>query len=123
MNRKVIVVIIALIVGLLHFVTGPSYEGPFPNFVNGYMIDILLPFAMFLVFTIARQNIIKSNITKGIIIFLIGVVSETLQYFGLPIFGTTFDPLDYLMFLIGIITAYFFNKYYLTKFPRQSKDR
>jgi hypothetical protein len=53
MNRKVVVVLIALAVGLLHFLTGPGYRGPLPWFVNGYLIDILLPFAMFLVLGVA----------------------------------------------------------------------
>ena len=44
-NRKVVVVFIAVVVGLLHCLTGPRYRGPFPAFVNGYMTDVLLPFA------------------------------------------------------------------------------
>ena len=109
-KRKNIVIFIALIVGLLHFVTGPSYNGPFSVFVNGYLIDILLPFAMFLVLKIANLKFIKTDLLIGFVIFLIGATSETLQYFGVPIFGRTFDPLDYLMFLIGIVMAYFFHK-------------
>ncbi len=42
---KTLVVAVALAVGLLHFVTGPNYHGPFRVFVNGYLIDILLPLA------------------------------------------------------------------------------
>ena len=42
-TRKVIVVFIAVVVGRLHFLTGPRYRAPFPAFVNGYMIDILTP--------------------------------------------------------------------------------
>ena len=116
-KRKNIVIFIALIVGLLHFVTGPSYNGPFSVFVNGYLIDILLPFAMFLVLKIANLKFIKTDLLIGFVIFLIGAASETLQYFGIPIFGRTFDPLDYLMFLIGIVMAYFFHNIYLIKFP------
>jgi len=48
MTRKLLVTLIALIVGALHFVTGEQYQGPFPVFVNGYLIDILLPMALFL---------------------------------------------------------------------------
>ena len=101
-NRKAIVVFIAVGVGLLHFLTGPGYRGPFPTFVNGYMIDILLPFAMFLVLGVATQSILRNGIARGVFVFAIGAVSETMQYFGIPIFGRTFDPLDYVMFGIGI---------------------
>ena len=61
-NRKVVVVVIAVAVGLLHFVTGPNYRGPFPVFVNGYMIDVLLPFAMVLVLGISEPAILRNVI-------------------------------------------------------------
>lgn len=44
--RKWITVVISLMVGALQFVTGEDYQGPFPLFVNGYMIDILLPMTL-----------------------------------------------------------------------------
>ena len=126
-SRKLIVVIIAIIVGLLHFITGHSYTGPFPILVNGYMIDILLPFAMFLVLGVAKQNFFRTTISKSFLVFTIGAVSETLQYFGVPIFGRTFDLFDYLMFIIGIFLAYIFEKTVLLKFPLflsdQAKDK
>jgi hypothetical protein len=116
-NRKVIVVLIAVIVGLLHFFTGPRYCGPFPAFVNGYMIDILLPFAMYLVLGVAMISILRNGIARGVFVFAIGAVTETLQYFGVPIFGRTFDLLDYLMFGVGIGLAVVFEKIVLSRFP------
>jgi hypothetical protein len=116
-NRKVIVVFIAIVVGLLHFVTGPGYRGPFPAFVNGYMIDILLPLAMYLVLGVAKQSILRSRLARGIFVFSFGAVTETLQYFGVPIFGRTFDWLDYLMFAFGIGVAVVFERVVLSKIP------
>ena len=116
-NRKVIVVFIAIIVGLLHFITGPRYCGPFPAFVNGYMIDILLPFAMYLVLGVAKQLILRSGIARGVFVFAIGAVTETLQYFDIPIFGRTFDLLDYLMFGVGIGLAVVFERIVLSRIP------
>jgi hypothetical protein len=116
-NRKVIVVFIAVAVGLLHFLTGPRYRGPFPAFVNGYLIDILLPFAMYLVLGVAKQTILRSGIARGVFVFAIGAVAETLQYFGVPIFGQTFDLLDYLMFGVGIGLAAVFERIVLSRIP------
>jgi len=31
--------------------------------------------------------------------------AETLQYFGVAVLGSTFDPLDYVMYGIGAISA------------------
>jgi hypothetical protein len=116
-NRKVIVVLIALAVGLLHFLTGPGYRGPLPAFVNGYMIDILLPFAMFLVLGVADQAILRRPMVRGGAVFAVGAVTETLQYFGVPIFGQTFDWLDYLMFGLGIGLGAAFERAVLSRIP------
>jgi len=116
-NRKVIVVFVAVVVGLLHFLTGPGYRGPFPTFVNGYLIDILLPFAMYLVLGAAKQSILRSGIARGVFVFGIGAATETLQYFGVPIFGRTFDLLDYLMFGVGIGLAVVFESVALSRIP------
>ena len=115
--QKIIVIYIAVVVGLLHFLTGPGYTGPFPVFVNGYLIDILLPFAMYLVIGIANLPFLGNSISKGILVFVIGAISETLQYFGIPIFGRTFDMLDYLMFGIGIGFAVIFETIVLSRIP------
>ena len=115
-QEKVVVTIFAIFVALLHFITGPGYSGPFPDFVNGYMIDILLPCAMFLILKISNQNILTNDMSLGIFVFLVGAISETLQFFNVPIFGRTFDPLDYIMFIIGIILGYSINKFFLVKF-------
>lgn len=114
---------IAVAVGLLHFLTGPGYPGPFPVLVNGYMIDILLPFAMYLVLGIANQSILRSGVARGGFVFAVGAVTETLQYFGVPIFGRTFDLLDYLMYGIGIGLAALFEWVVLSRIPASVPSR
>jgi hypothetical protein len=121
--KKLLVVGIAVGVGMLHFLTGPRYRGPLPVFVNGYLIDILLPFAMYLVLGVANQSVLRSGIARGVLVFGIGVVTETLQYFGVPIFGRTFDPLDYLMFGVGIGLAAVFEWAVLSRIPGEISSR
>ena len=108
--RKSIIVIIALGAGALHFVTGPDYRGPFPRFVNGRLIDIVLPFAMVLLLGCVRSGPLRSLLVRCILVFLVGAVSETLQYLGVPLLGRTFDPLDYLMFALGVAAAALFER-------------
>jgi hypothetical protein len=117
------VVAIALAVGLLHFITGPKYSGPFPAFVNGYLIDILLPFAMYLVLGLPELPILRSRLVRGILVFTVGAVSETLQYLGVPLFGRTFDLLDYAMFGIGIGLAAGFEGLFVSRMPDGPRDR
>ena len=117
-KHKVIVVLIVVFIGLLHFLTGPQYRGPFPSLINGYLIDILLPFAMYLVLGVANQTIIRSGVARGVFVFTIGAITETMQYFGIPIFGRTFDLLDYLMIGIGIGLAVIFEWIVLSRVPK-----
>ena len=113
------VVFIAVAVGLLHFLTGPTYRGPLPAFVNGYLIDILLPFAIYLVLGVAKQSLIRGGIARAAFVFAIGATTETLQGLGVPIFGRTFDPLDYFTFAVGIGLAAVFERTVLSRIPER----
>lgn len=108
---------ICLAVGGLHFVTGPQYKGPFPAFVNGCLIDILLPFAMYLLLGIPNLKFFRREAVRFVLVFCVGAVTETLQYLGVPIFGRTFDPLDYVMFAAGIGGAVLFERAVLSMMP------
>jgi hypothetical protein len=110
-----VVVTIIIPVALLHFVTGKNYTGPFPHFVNGYLIDILLPFSLYFLLILPDFKLAKSWILKCVIVFAIGCIVEILQYFGMPIFGQTFDPLDFVAYASGVILAAIFD---LFLFPR-----
>lgn len=102
-SRKLFVISIALVVGGLHFVIGPHYDGPLQPFVSGYLIDILLPFMLY--FLIRVSNRLTGKITIGAIVFGVGAVVETLQGLGYPVLGTTFDPIDYGMYGTGVLLA------------------
>lgn len=102
MTRRLVIVGIALFVGALHFVTGEQYQGPFPVFVNGYLIDILLPMTLFLLMSLIENRIVGSPIFRVVAVFGFGCFVEASQYFGRPLFGSTFDPLDILAYAGGV---------------------
>lgn len=93
---------IALGVGLLHFVTGPDYRGPLRDFVNGYLIDILLPFAMYLLLSLPQRPLRLPTVGRALAVLAVGGVVELLQFLGVPVFGSTFDPLDLMMYAAGV---------------------
>jgi len=96
---------ISIAVGLLHFLIGPDYKGPFRPFMTGYLIDLLLPMNMFLLGQLAlRKNfaVKTSRVLAGLGIFGFGALVEWLQYRGLDFLGRTFDPWDLLMYALGI---------------------
>jgi hypothetical protein len=108
LTAKQIVVGIALIVALLHFVTGPGYRGPWPFFVRGYAQDILLPFAMYLLLGVTTVWLLGSRIARATFVIAVGAGVETLQFFGVPLFGRTFDPWDFAMYAFGAAAGVLF---------------
>ena len=107
-QRKSLVVVSVMIpIALLHFVTGSNYKGPHPEFVNGYLLDILVPFGFY--FLLCPQDVVFSFLkpwfVKGLPVFAVGFSVEVAQFYGVPIFGRTFDPLDFVMYGMGIILA------------------
>jgi len=115
MTKKLIITLIALTVGALHFITGEEYQGPFPNFVNGYLIDILLPMTLFLLMSLFQNQVIRSAPFRACVVFGFGCFVEASQYFGRPIFGSTYDLLDILAYAGGIALGALFD---LVLFPR-----
>jgi len=101
--RNWIVTAIALSVGALHFVTGENYQGPFPVFVNGYLIDILLPMVLFLLMSLPQNKVVRSTLFRAGAVFGFGCFVEASQYFGYPLFGSTFDLLDIAAYAGGVL--------------------
>jgi hypothetical protein len=101
-KKKALIVGIAVMVGLLHFVTGPDYSGPYPVFVNGYLIDIVLPLAAYFLLCTSDHPIVSRWWVKGLLVFGFGCGVETAQYVDIQLLGATFDPLDIAMYGAGV---------------------
>lgn len=113
--QKAIAVAIAIVVAALHFGTRSFDGGPLGVFVRSYLLDILIPFAMVLALGVTIHRGLDSRIVRSALVFAIGATTETLQYFGVPLFGRTFDPLDYAAFATGIAAAVLFESALLAR--------
>ena len=113
--KKVVIVSMVVPIALLHFFTGSNYRGPYPRFVNGYLLDILVPFAFYFLLCLNEFSLLRSWIVKSILVFGAASSVEIAQFFGVPIFGRTFDPVDFIMYGIGLILAVVLDA---TVFPR-----
>ena len=100
-----VIILILLPIALLHFVTGSHYRGPFPLFVNGYLIDILLPFGFYFLLCLNNFSFLDAWFVKGFLVFAAAAAVESAQYSGLPIFGSTFDPWDFAAYGLGVLLA------------------
>ena len=100
----ILIVGVSLLIGGLHFVLGPGYQGGFRPFVTGYLMDLLLPMDVYLLSQVALRKhyaIAKSRWLGALGTFAMGLAVELLQYQGVPLFGNTADPLDLLMYALG----------------------
>jgi hypothetical protein len=111
----VVIVVINVTIALLHFVTGSDYRGPFPEFVNGYLLDILIPFGFYFLLSLSEVPPLRSWVVRSLVMFAVGSCVEIAQFFGVPLFGRTFDPLDFAMYGLGAGLAPVFD---LVVFPR-----
>jgi hypothetical protein len=66
-----------------------------------------IPFAMYLLLCLSDDQIpfIGNWRIKAAIVFGVACLVEILQGFGVPLFGRTFDPFDFLMFAAGALLA------------------
>jgi len=119
--QKPVVVAICIAVAALHVVTGPHYAGPFPAFVTGYLIDLVLPFSLVLLLGVglASVPVLCKPLTRAGIVFCIGAVVEGSQYLGIPLFGRTFDPVDLLMYAAGATAALGFERLAFPALPQR----
>lgn len=116
MKKRFLITVIALVVAALHFIKDRIFQGQLRVFVNGYMIDILLPMTLFLLMGLFQNKTIRSPLFRACAVFGFGCFVEATQYFGRPIFGSTFDPFDILAYAGGVLLGIFLD---LVVFPRR----
>ena len=107
-KRRVVIVSLMLLIATIHLMRAGRYlPAELYPFYAGYFSDIALPFGGYFLLCAAEMQmpILRHWITKLLIAFLLPSLAETCQYFGIPVLGSTFDPLDYFMYGIGATLA------------------
>jgi hypothetical protein len=107
-RRRSVIVSMMLLIALAHIIDiGRHLQGTLFNLFKSYFSDIVLPFGFYFLLSMEEQRIsvLKRWEAKLVIMFVIPSIAETCQYFGIPVLGSTFDPLDYLMYAIGATFA------------------
>ena len=107
-----------LIIAALHALRVGSYlQGRWYILYYSYFSDFILPFGFYFLLCINDHSIkfLRSWHIKALLIFGACTTSEILQYFGIYFFGVTFDPVDILMFALGVATAVILDLFVLSK--------
>jgi hypothetical protein len=107
-KRLAVVFGMIILIALAHiFRIGSYLEGRWYDLYYSFFSDLVLPFACY--FMLSADEIwipiLRRWEVKAAIAFLIPSIAETCQYFGIPVLGSTFDLLDYLMYGIGAMSA------------------
>ena len=104
-NKKTIVVITMLSIASI-FLIGADWAGETVNQIfHSYFADIAIPFGyyMLLILLEDKYKFIKKWYLKATAVFMLCSLSETLQFFGIYAMAIVFDPLDYIMYALGVL--------------------
>ena len=84
---------------------------------HSYYTDIFLPLGFYFLLSIKGNESIYFNSwwKKALAVFALTATSETLQYFGIFALARVFDPLDYVMYGIGVLLAASIERLVFTK--------
>ena len=111
-DKKIRLTVVAILLALnlyVHLGDPLFLRSLLGHFADAYLVDIILPCYLYLLATVAISDFAKWKTAKmpriiaAMVIFMIGLVVEISQYLDLNIFGNTFDPVDILMYLLGIV--------------------
>jgi hypothetical protein len=107
-RRRAVIVAIMLVIAAVHIVrVGSSLPGEYNNLWYSYFSDFILPFGCYFLLCLSEEQmpVLRRWEVKWAFAFLLPSIMETCQYFGLPVLGATFDPLDYFMYALGATSA------------------
>lgn len=109
-RRLVVILSMMLLIALVHIVgVGRHFQGVLFVILQSYFSDIVMPFGFYFLLAADEQwiPVLRHWEAKWAVIILLPSIAETCQYFGIQVLGSTFDPLDYLMYAIGATLAAF----------------
>jgi hypothetical protein len=117
-HKKIrLVVIFELVIASL-FIIGTEWAGQDIDILfHSYFSDVFLPFGFYFLLTMSgdETKYLNSWWKKALVILALTFTSETLQYFGVYALARVFDPLDYLMYGVGVLFAVAVDRKIFTK--------
>ncbi len=117
-RRLVIIGILGIIAAIHLFRVGRYLPPELYNLYYSYFSDFAAPFGTYFLLCAVELQVpfFRNWKIKAAGTFLLPAIAETGQYLGIPILGTTFDPLDYIIYGIGTIAAVLVETQILARF-------
>ena len=114
--KRLIVVGIMAGIALVHILrVGSRLNGRWHELYYSYFSDIVIPFGVYFLLCLSESRFpfLRKWHVKSALVFSLAAFAEICQGFRIPILGSTFDPLDFVMFGIGVLLAVLVEKYLL----------
>ena len=117
-NKRTIFVVVLQLVLAMFFIASKSWmSGSMRVIYQSYFADVIIPFGFYFLLTLSSDNHkqLKKWWVKALLVFGLCALSETLQYFGVFALARVFDPVDYLMYGVGVLLAAFVDRQIFTR--------
>jgi len=112
-SRIVVGISIIVVIALIHiFRVGSYLNGNLYLLYYSYVSDLIIPFGIYFLLCIYELyiKILRKWYAKAAIIIGFTTLIEILQLFGIYALGTTFDPIDIIVYAIGVRVAVIFDR-------------
>jgi hypothetical protein len=108
-RRAAAIAIVGGVAAVHLFRLGSYLRGAPHRLYHAYASDLLLPLAAYFILCLAesRQPFLRDGRVKAAVVFGAASFAETMQGLGVPLLGSTFDPVDYAMYAAGTLLAVF----------------
>jgi hypothetical protein len=118
-NRIIVGICIIVVIALIHiFRVGSYLNGDLYLMYYSYVSDLIIPFGIYFLLCINELyiKILRKWYIKATIILGFTTLVEILQLLGIYALGITFDPVDILMYALGVGIAVIFDRLLFKRF-------
>ena len=118
-NRMIVGLGIITIIALIHiFRVGSYLNGDLYLFYYSYVSDLIIPFGVYFLLCINELyiKILQKWYVKAAIIIGFTTLAEILQLLGIYALGITFDPVDILIYVLGVGIAVIIDRLLFKRF-------
>lgn len=117
--KTLIIVLIQIAIALIHvFRLGQIFQGQAYRLYYSYFSDFILPFGAYFLLSLNDMTIsaFRKWYVKAGLVFALTTLAEICQFFGFEVLGVTFDPIDILMYGMGVLAAALIDVKVFTKY-------
>jgi len=106
-KRKILVFILQIVVAVLFILGSRLSNYNLRIFYYSFFADLAIPFGFYFLLSLVQDKhpVFNKWQVKALSVFLLCSTSEILQFFGIFALARVFDPLDFVMYGIGILAA------------------